>query len=164
MVLVVVIVCVISCCVNKNNLCVRLSYNVWSNDENSTTINSTLCLSPSCSSAVVDCYIWLCWCVRRNNHNGFVCWWMMMSISLLNLLSCPCPCPSVPPRIFTTLLFQAYTYIRVMLLIVLYDGVMLVRMNWYTGDRVTSIRDDVTISIVCRTRWIMCHPMGSYEW
>ena len=35
--------------------------------------------------------------------------------------------PSVPPRIFTTLLFQAKTYNWVMLLIVLYDGDMLVR-------------------------------------
>ena len=46
-----------------------------------------------------------------------VCWLIMMSIYLLNLLSCPCS--SVPPRIFTTLLSQAYMYIRVMLLIVL---------------------------------------------
>ena len=35
-----------------------------------------------------------------------------------------------------------------MLLIVLYDGVMLVRMNWYTGDSETIIHDDV-ISVLC---------------
>ena len=117
-----VIICVISCCVNKNNFCVQLLYNVWSNDENSTTVNSTLCLSPSCSSGVVDCYIWLCWCVRRNDYNVLICW--MMSTSLLNLLLCPCS--SVPTRIITTLLFQAYKYSMVMLLIVLYGGDILV--------------------------------------
>ena len=31
-----------------------------------------------------------------------------------------------------------------------YDGVVLVGMNWYTDDSVPTIRDDVTISIVCR--------------
>ena len=68
-----------------------------------------------------------------------ICW--MMSTSLLNLMSCPCP--SIPSKIFTTLLFQAYTYSMVILLIVLYDGVMLVRMTWYTDDSVTTIHDDV---------------------
>jgi len=63
-----------------------------------------------------------------------------MSTSLLNLLSCPCP--SVSPRIITTLLFQAYTYIWVMLLLVLYNGAVLVRMTGWTDDRVTSIRDN----------------------
>ena len=68
-----------------------------------------------------------------------------LSTSLLNLLSCPCP--SVPPRIITTLLFQVDTYSWMMLLIVLYDGVMLVQINWYTDDSVPTIRD------VCRVRW-----------
>ena len=88
---------------------------------------------------------------------------MMMSIYLLNLLSCPCS--SVPPRIFTTLLFQAYTYIRVMLLIVLYDGVMLGRMNWFTDEGVMTIRDDVAISIVhvgCNEIYIV--RWERYEW
>ena len=40
-------------------------------------------------------------------------------------------------------------YNWVMLLIVLYDGVMLVWMTWYIDDSVTTICDDVTISIVC---------------
>ena len=53
-----------------------------------------------------------------------------MSTYLLNLLSCPYP--STPPRIITTLLFQAYTYSWVMLLIVLYDGAVLGWMTWYT--------------------------------
>ena len=68
-----------------------------------------------------------------------------MSTSFLNSLSHPCPCPSVPPRIFTTLIFQVYTYDWVMLLIILsYDGVMLVWMTLYTDeDSVTNIRDDV---------------------
>ena len=65
-----------------------------------------------------------------------------LSTSLLNLLSCPCV--SVPPREITTLLFQVYTCNWVMLLIVLYGGVMLVRMTWHMNDNsVTTIRDDV---------------------
>jgi len=67
-----------------------------------------------------------------------------LSTSLLNLLSCMCT--SVPPRIITTLLFQVYTYSWVMLLIVSYDGVMLVQINWYTDNSVPTIRD------VCRVR------------
>ena len=51
------------------------------------------------------------------------------------------------PRVIATLLFQVYivyTYNWVMLLIVLYDGVMLVRMTWHMDDSsVTTIRDDV---------------------
>ena len=83
-------------------------------------------------------------------------WWWIMSTYLLNLLSCPYP--STPPRIITTLLFQAYTYSWVMLLIVLYDGAVLVRMTWYTDDSVMT-----AISIVCRVRWIMYCPMGTIE-
>ena len=70
-----------------------------------------------------------------NDDGGF-------STYLLNLLACMCP--SFPPRIITTVLFPAYTYDWVMLLIVLYDDVMSVRMTWYTDeDSVTTIRDDV---------------------
>ena len=47
--------------------------------------------------------------------------------SLLNLLSRPSP-SFLPQIIITTQLFQAYTYSLVMLLIVLYDGIVLVRM------------------------------------
>jgi len=53
-----------------------------------------------------------------------------MSTYLLNLLSCPYP--STPPRIITALLFQAYTYSWMMLLIVLYDGAVLGWMTRYT--------------------------------
>ena len=45
--------------------------------------------------------------------------------------------------------------VLVMLLIVLYDSVMLVRMNWYTGDSVTTIRDDIAISIIRRVQRII---------
>ena len=45
-----------------------------------------------------------------------------------------------------------------MLLIVLYDSVILVQMNWYTGDSVTPIRDDIAISIVRRVQRIMYCP------
>ena len=37
-----------------------------------------------------------------------------------------------------------------MLLIGLNDGVILVRMTWYTDDSVPAICDDIVISIVCR--------------
>ena len=37
-----------------------------------------------------------------------------------------------------------------MLLIIQYDRVMLVQITTYTDDSVTTIRDDVAISIVCR--------------
>jgi len=51
---------------------------------------------------------------------------------------------SVPTRIITTLLlFQAYTINWVILLIVKYDGIMLVRMTWYTDVSVMTIHDDV---------------------
>jgi len=67
---------------------------------------------------------------------------MLMMICILS-----CPCPSVPTRIITTLLFQAYTITWVILLIVLlYAGIMLVRINWYTGDSEIAIRDDIAIS------------------
>ena len=82
---------------------------------------------------------------------------------LLNLMSCPYP--SVFPRIITTLLFQAYTYNWVMLLIVSYDSVMLVRMNWFTDEGVTTIRDGVAISIVhvgCNEIYIV--RWEQYEW
>ena len=78
-------------------------------------------------------------------------WWcFVMPTYLMNLLSCPClcPCPSVPQTI------QAWTYDWVMLLIVLYDGVMLVGMSWYTYNSVTTVRDDdVAFSIVCWVQW-----------
>ena len=60
-----------------------------------------------------------------------------------------CLCPSVPIRIITTLLFQAYTINWVIMLMNLYDGVMLVLMTWYIDDNITTICDDVAISIVC---------------
>jgi len=74
---------------------------------------------------------------EETNNSGLVCWSMMVSIYLLNLLSCLCP--SILLRKTTTLLFQAYTYDWMMLLIVLYDGIMMVQMIWYTDDSVTTI-------------------------
>ena len=56
--IVCVIICVVSCCVGFTKI-ISVSdyfYNVWSNHENSTQINNTLCYSPSPSSTVVDCY------------------------------------------------------------------------------------------------------------
>ena len=42
-----------------------------------------------------------------------------------------------------------------MLLIVLYDGVVLVQMTWYTDeDSVTTIRDDVMMS--CHFQYCVC--------
>jgi len=38
------------------------------------------------------------------------------------------------------------------IVVVLYNGAVLVGMTGWKDDRVTSIRDDVTISIVCRVR------------
>ena len=46
-----------------------------------------------------------------------VCWWWCIL---------PCSCPSIPTRKITTLLFLVYTINWVILLIVLYDGIMLV--------------------------------------
>ena len=40
---------------------------------------------------------------------------------------------------------QVYTYNRVMLLIVIYAGVMLLQIAWYTDGSVTTICDDVMI-------------------
>ena len=65
---------------------------------------------------------------------------MLMMMCILS-----CPCPSVPTRITTTLLFPAYTINWVILLIVLYDGIILVRMTWYTDGSVTTIHDDVML-------------------
>ena len=83
-----------------------------------------------------------------------------LSTSLLNLL--PCLCLSVPPRIITTLLFQVYTYNWVMLLIVLYDGGMLVQMAWYKDDSsVTTICDDVmSLSVL----YVGCGEIYSVQW
>ena len=103
-------------------------------------------------------YIWLCWFVRRNYHNGLVCRTMIRvgCVNLLsNLLSCICICQSVPPEYFLytiipptyTLLFRPYTYNWMMLLTVLYDRVVLVRMTWYTDDSVTTIRDDDVMAL-----------------
>ena len=75
----------------------------------------------------------------------------MMSTSLLNSLSRTCPCPSVPPTI------QAWTYNWVMLSIVLYDGVMLVGMTWYSDDSVTTVRDDCSWWW-CRFQYCYCMP------
>ena len=47
------------------------------------------------------------------------------------------------------------------IVVVLYNGAVLVGMTGWKDDRVTSIRDDVTISIVCRVRWIMYCPTGT---
>ena len=48
----------------------------------------------------------------------------------------------------TTLVFQVYTCYWAMLLIVIYyDGVMLVQMTSYTDDSVTTIRDDVVMML-----------------
>ena len=113
------------CWYNNIFLCTH-NYIVWSNDENRTINNNNLCHFPSPSSAVVDCYIWLCWYVQRNDNNGVVFSSMMMSIYLLDLLSCLCPSPSVPLRIISTHLSQVYTYNCVMMLYVLYDGVICV--------------------------------------
>ena len=106
------------CCVCTYIICcivLQLITYCMVKNRNSTQIHTTLCHSPSPSSAVIDCYIWLCWYVRRrNNNNGLVCWSIMMSIYLLDLL--PCPCPSISPRITTAQLSQVYTYNWVMLL------------------------------------------------
>ena len=72
---------------------------------------------------------------------------MLMMICIVS-----CLCPTVPTRIITTILFQAYLINWVILLIDVYDGIMLERMTLYTDNSVTTIRDDVDISIVCRTR------------
>ena len=77
--------------------------------------------------------------LRRNDNYG-------MST---NMYLWSCPCPSVPPRIIATLLFQTYTYSRVMLVIVLYDSIMyLVETTLYMDESVTTIRDDVISSSV----------------
>ena len=69
-----------------------------------------------------------------------------LSISLSNSLSFPCP-SFLLQIIITTILFQAYTYSWMMLLIVLYDDAVLVWMTWYSiyidASSVTTIRDDV---------------------
>ena len=78
-----------------------------------------------------------------------------LSTSFSNL--CSCPCPSVPTRIITTLFSLPYTINWEILLIVLYDGIVLVRMNWYTGYSETTIRYNIAISIVC----VMYCPMGT---
>ena len=70
---------------------------------------------------------------------------MLMMMCILS-----CLCPFVSTRIITALFFQAFTINGVIMLIVLYDGIMLVRMTWYTDDSVTTIHDDIAISIVCR--------------
>ena len=71
-----------------------------------------------------------------NDDGGF-------STYLLDLLTGMCP-SSIPPRIITTVLFPAYTYDWVMLLIVLYDDAMSVRMTWYTDESsITTICDNV---------------------
>jgi len=90
-------------------------------------------------------------------------WWWIVSTCLLNLLSFPCP-PFLPRIIITTLLCQAYTYSWVMLLIVVYEGVMLVQMTWYMDESVTTIRDDIAFSIVLYRvlRWIMYGPIGNH--
>jgi len=54
-----------------------------------------------------------------------------------------------------------------MLLIVLYDGGMLVWMTWYTDDSVTTIRDDDVVSlsvlyVECNEIYIV--PWERYEW
>ena len=100
------------------------------------------------------CLIIICDCVGTYNET-IIMFGMLVNddVNLLVefvvtfVLSCPCSCSSVPTRIFTTLSFQAYTYIRVMLLIVLYDGVMLGQMNWFTDEGVTTIRDDDVVSL-----------------
>ena len=60
-----------------------------------------------------------------------------MSTYLMNVLSCPCLSGS--PRIITTILFKAYTYNWVILLIVLFDGIMLVQITWYIDGSITTI-------------------------
>merc|ERR1712238_499155 len=55
-----------------------------------------------------------------NDNNAFGIGMLMMMCILA------CPCPSVPTRIITTLLFQAYTINWVILLIVL-----LIISHWY---------------------------------
>ena len=76
------------------------------------------------------CCYWLLYMIviirtmkQRNDNNELVCWSIMMSIYLLDLLSCPCP--SVPLRIITTQLSQVYTYNWVVLLM------FYMMMSWF---------------------------------
>ena len=93
---------------------------LWSKYENCTTINNALFASLIFVLLLLLIVIYDC----DGMYNETIIMDCMPTYMLLNLLSCPYP--SVPPRIFTTLLFQAYImYSWVMLLIVLYEGVML---------------------------------------
>ena len=83
---------------------------------------------------MLDCYIWLCWYIRRNR---LACWMMM---------NCRPPC-WICVHVRFHLLFQLYMYSRVMLLIALYDDFMLVQITWNTDDSVTTIRDDDVMSL-----------------
>jgi len=108
--------------------------------------------------SIDDCwflYVYLHISTIRWYYWGLVCWWWCIL---------PCSCPSIPIRKITTLLFLAYTINWVILLIVLYDGIMLVGMTWYTDDSVNTISwwwYHVAISIVCRVRWTMYSRMGT---
>ena len=124
-----------------------INYSEWSNNENSAQNNNTLFVTLLLLLLLLLIVIYNCdgTYVEGNDNSGLVCWSIMVSIYLLNLLSCPCQ--SVPTRIITTHFFQAYTYNWVMILIVLYDGIMIEQS---TDDH--SIRDYVTNSIVCWVR------------
>ena len=157
-VIVCVIICVVSCCVNFTKI-ISLSdllYNVWSNNENNTTINSTLCLSPSCSSAVVDCYLWFYSCVGQNDNNGLVCWSMMMfhDANLLGVFVV------VPVSICTK---DKYYTIITNIYVQLGDAVDCSIIWWYhvgTDDSsVTTIHDDV-ISVL----YIGCDKLCFVRW
>ena len=79
----------------------------------------------------------------------------MMSIYLLDLLSCPCP--SVPPpNNYYTIVPSIYVQLGDAA-DVLYDGFMLVQMNWCTGDSVTIHRPFVMLSL--SVLYVGCHPM-----
>ena len=100
-----------------------ISYIGWSkNNENSAHINNTLFVTLLLLLLLLLIVIYDCdgKYVQGNDKSGLLCW-----SYLLNLLSRLFQ--SVPPRINTTQLFQAYTYDWVMLLIVPYDGIMKVQ-------------------------------------
>ena len=81
------------------------------------------------------CLIVIYDCVGTYNETIIM---VSMSTSFLNSLSYPCP-SFLRQIITTTQLFQAYMYSWMMLLIVLYDGIVLVRMAWNTDGSVTII-------------------------
>ena len=104
-----------------------IKYSQLSNNENSAQINNKLFVTLLLLLLLLLFVIYDCdgTYIQGNDISGLVCWSKMVSIYLLNLLSCPFQ--SVPLRITTTQLFQTYTYDWVMLLIALYDCIIMVQ-------------------------------------